>query len=123
MLSKFQFGFRKDRSTNDAITLLYEKILWYRDNNFPVCSIFLDFAKAFDSVNHQILLSKLEHYGLGGISLDLVTSYLTNRKQYTSINGRHDSPLLPVVESKLQLKKLFPEFVDWLAGFLIASHT
>ena len=37
MLSKFQFGFRKDRSTNDAITFLYEKILWNRDNNFPVC--------------------------------------------------------------------------------------
>ena len=96
MLSKFQCGFRKDRSKNDAITLSYEKILWYRDDNFPVCSIFLDFAKAFDSVNHQILLSKLEHYGLRGISLDLVTSHLTNRKQYTSINGRHDSPLLPV---------------------------
>ena len=110
VLSKFQFGFRKDRSTNDAITLLYEKILWYRGNNFPVCSIFLDFAKAFDSVHRQILLSKLEHYGLRGISLDLVTSYLTNRKQYTSINGRHDSPLLLVDTGVPQGSVLGPLF-------------
>ena len=59
-----QFGFRKQRSTNLALTFLYEYILKQRDNNNSVCGIFMDVAKAFDSVNHRILLSKLEHYGV-----------------------------------------------------------
>ena len=49
--------------------------------------IFLDFAKAFDTVNHNILINKLEHYGIRGVCLNLLKNYLTNRKQCTEING------------------------------------
>ena len=57
------------------------------DNNQYACEVFLDFQKAFDTVNHKILLSKLEYYGIRGIPHDLIKSYLTNRKHYTHING------------------------------------
>ena len=95
-LSNFQFNFHKQRSTNDAITFVHENILPYRDNNYSVSSLFLDFAKAFDSVYHQILLSKLKHHKIRGSSLELFKSYLTKKKQYTFLNGGYISSMLDI---------------------------
>ena len=53
------------------------------DNNMYTCGGFLDFSKAFDTVNHSILLKKIEQYGIRGVPLQLFNSYLTNRQQYT----------------------------------------
>ena len=84
---KNQFGFRKKHSTNHALITITEKIRNVLDNNQYACGVLLDFQKAFDTVNHRILLSKLEYYGIRGIPHDLIKSYLTNRKHYTHING------------------------------------
>ena len=90
-----QFGFRKQHSTNLALTFLYEYILKQRDNGNSVCGIFMDLAKAFDSVSHQILLSKLEHHGVRGNAIRLFKTHLTNRMQYTESNGQ-TSKMLPI---------------------------
>ena len=81
-----QFGFRASHSTNDALIQITETIRTSLDKGQFSCGVFLDFQKAFDTVNHKILLSKLEHYGIRGIALDLIKSYLSNRKQYVTIN-------------------------------------
>ena len=86
LFTNCQFGFREHHSTNLAVTHLYETILEEQEKGNSVCGIFLDFAKAFDCVNHQILLDKLEHYGVRGSCHKLLCSYLTNRKQYTVNN-------------------------------------
>ena len=76
-----QYGFRKNHSTNLATMELVTKILQSIDNNEYTIGVFLDLAKAFDTVNHQILLGKLEHYGIRGVALDWFKDYLTTRKQ------------------------------------------
>ena len=96
MLSDQQFGFRKNRSTNLAVTYLYETTLQLRDDGHKVTSTFLDVAKAFDSVDHKILLSKLEHYGVKGVVYQLMKSYLSNRMQYVSTDAKYSSNMCTV---------------------------
>ena len=61
------------------------------DNNLFTCGVFLDFAKAFDTVNHNLLLKKMEMYGIRGLPLQWFTNYLTNRQQYVSLAGMESS--------------------------------
>ena len=82
-----QFGFRANHSTFHALISLTEDIRQALDNNYFACGIFIDFQKAFDTVDHNILLKKLEHYGVRGLANDWFKSYLLDRKQYVSING------------------------------------
>ena len=62
-----QFGFRPIHSTNHALISITEQIKTSLDKNKFACGVFLDFQKAFDTVNHKNLLSKLSHYGIRGI--------------------------------------------------------
>ena len=82
-----QFGFREKHSTNHALFSITEKIREALDKNNFACGIFIDLQKAFDTVNHNILLQKLNHYGIRGVANSWLKSYLSDRKQYVSING------------------------------------
>ena len=82
-----QFGFRKNHSTGHAINYSVNKIISELQQRNHVIGIFIDLSKAFDTLDHSKLITKLEHYGIRGMSLDLLKSYLTNRQQYTDVNG------------------------------------
>ena len=92
---KHQFGFRKHHSTTDALVDLTEDIRQAIDDNQFSCGVFIDLQKAFDTVDHDILLKKLEHYGIRSVANDWFKSYLKNRKQFVSILG-FDSDLANV---------------------------
>ena len=87
LISPKQFGFRSKHSTNHASISITEQIKSLMDDNNVVCGIFIDLEKAFDTVNHKILVDKLNQYGLRGNVNKLIESYLSNRKQYVSIKG------------------------------------
>ena len=77
------------------------------DNGRYGCGIFIDLKKAFDTVNHSILLKKMEHYGIRGVALDWFASYLSYRKQYVSVNG-HVSDYLDICRGVPQRSVLGP---------------
>ena len=82
-----QFGFRKKHSTEHALTAIIEKIRTNLDNKTFSAAVFIDLEKAFDTVNHSILLKKLDHYGINNIANRWLGSYLSNRMQNVSLNG------------------------------------
>ena len=85
ILSQNQFGFQKGKSTENAVTSIISQIINARDRKESAYCIFLDFAKAFDTVNHDILIEKLNYYGIKDNVLSWFNSYLRNRAQYTQI--------------------------------------
>ena len=91
-----QFGFRQNYSTTHALISLTETIRKCLDEEKLACGIFVDLQRAFDTVEHDILLTKLEHYGVRGLVNDWFKSYLSDRKQFVSING-HDSNLVSLL--------------------------
>ena len=82
-----QFGFRAGYSTNHSLISITESIKKTIDEKKYGCGVFIDLKKAFDTVNHEILLHKLEHYGIRETPLTWFKSYLTDRKQYVHLNG------------------------------------
>ena len=90
-----QYGFRKNMSTSMAIMELVENITTAMDNGKFTIGVFIDLKKAFDTVDHSILVTKLDHYGIRGVAKQWLSSYLENRKQYVCFNGT-DSGFLPI---------------------------
>ena len=82
-----QFGFRANHSTEQALLLMTDKIRKAIEVNKYSCGIILDIRKAFDTVNHNILLAKLYNYGIQGIAQEWFASYLSNRQQFVSIDN------------------------------------
>ena len=93
VLFSLQFGFQENHSIDHALVSLTETVKNTLDNKRFGCGIFIDLQKAFDTVNHKILLSKLEHYGVRGCALEWFRSYLSDRKQYVSVNGSNSNLL------------------------------
>ena len=95
ILYNYQFGFRQTYSTVLALVDVVNDLYSHLDKKEFVAGIYLDLQKAFDTVDHSILLWKLQHYGIRGVVHSWFASYLHNRMQYTSVNG-HSSSKLPV---------------------------
>ena len=93
LLYKKQFGFRKNHSTEHAIVELVDEISRKFEKNEYVLGVFIDLSKAFDTVNHNILLRKLESYGIRNINHKLLTNYLSNRKQFIFYNNKRTNVL------------------------------
>ena len=81
----YQFGFRPNHSANIAFIEITEQIRKASDKDLFACGVYLDLKKAFDTVNHNILLAKVEHNGTKGNSNYWLRSFLTDKKQYASL--------------------------------------
>ena len=88
ILYKHQYGFRSKHSTVHPILHLLKDIADANNNISKdiTMAVFLDLSKAFDTINYDVLLHKLGHYGIRGISNKWLSSYLSNRKQYIEMN-------------------------------------
>ena len=87
ILYDFQFGFSKNYSTTFALVDVVDNVYKHLDDGKLGVGIYLDLQKAFDTVNHRILLRKLYHYGIRGVVHEWFQSYLDNRQQFTCISG------------------------------------
>ena len=76
LLYKYQFGFQKGKSTHLAIMMLVNKMTEALDQGESVVGVFLDFSKAFDTVDHNILLRKMDKCGITGVELQWFEDYL-----------------------------------------------
>ena len=82
-----QFGFRYCHSTEHALISITEKIREACDSGKFTCGVFVNLKKAFDTVNHTILLKKLQHFGIRGVANNWFSSYLKSRKQFVTIES------------------------------------
>ena len=87
VLSTCQFGFRTGFNTDDAVLQFLNEVYTSLDSRNSVLAVYLDLSKAFDTLQPDILIAKLDHYGVRGKALDWLKSYITDRKQFTTVNG------------------------------------
>ena len=91
IISNSQFGFRSGHSTFDALNLFSSNLFSSLDKSLSVLAVFVDFSKAFDTVNHSILLDKLYHYGIRSPIHAWFKDYLSNRTLQTVYDGHTSS--------------------------------
>ncbi len=96
ILSDQQYGFRANRTTSLALMEFVEEITSAIENKEYAIGIFLDLKKAFDTVDHDLLLKKMHRYGVRGVALSWFGSYLENRHQYVQMNNNFKSQLQKV---------------------------
>lgn len=100
VLNRRQFGYQKGVGTFDAIYTLLDDVITKINNKMRVAGIFLDLSSAFDTIDHELLLAKMSHYGVRGKSLQLFSSYLKNRKMLVEI-GKTQKSYKKVYKSKI----------------------
>ena len=93
IINENQFGFRKNHSTSHALNYSVENIRSLLNDKQHVLGIFIDLSKAFDTLAHDKLITKLNNYGIRGNALHLISSYLSNRKQYVSVLNENSDEL------------------------------
>ena len=91
-----QYGFRPGRSCEHALLNAQNSILHSLNKKQISLLLLLDYSKAFDVLDHETLLKKLDHYGIRGVALEWFRSYLCNRSQYVTLNGTYSSSM-PIV--------------------------
>ena len=91
---KSQYGFRQFHSTELATLELIDRITSAMDNNLLPINIYLDLSKAFDTLDHEILLYKLHYYGMNDLSLKFIENYLLNRTQQVEYDDILSNPLV-----------------------------
>ena len=87
-LSDWQYGFVKGKGTADALNKITYIIYSHLDKSKPLIISFVDLVKAFHTVNHKLLIGKLQRYGVRGKTLELMNSYLSNTKQIVKLEDK-----------------------------------
>lgn len=125
IISNNQFGFKTNSSTNDAIYKLTSTVNKYLHENKKCIAVFLDLAKAFDTVSHEKLLLKLENIGIRGNVLSVFASYLSGRIQYVKIRNtlsQGQTVKMGIPQGTIIAPLLFIIYMNQLCSMDISGH-